>query len=109
MTAAASGPNNRRAELQEQLARLEEEYWRIADPGWRVDIGRVRAHRRYGSQAFAKVFVLFNVVLFAVGIALSFGGGTVASLGVAVVVGSLFSFGAFLTEVGLKPSIRNMN
>jgi hypothetical protein len=99
MTAATSEPDNRRAELEERLAQIEEEYWSIADPGWRMDLGRIRVHRRYSSQTFAKVFVSFNAVLFVVGVALSFAGGTVASLGVAVVVGALFSFGSFLTEV----------
>jgi hypothetical protein len=50
MTAASSEPSSRRAELQEQLAQIEEEYWQIANPGWRVDMGRMRVHRRYGRE-----------------------------------------------------------
>ena len=99
MTSALSDPHGRRAELEERLAQIEEEYGAIADPGWQVRVGRVHFRRRYGSQTFAKLFVSFNAVLFASGVALSVAGGTLASLGIAVVVGTLFSFGSFLTEV----------
>jgi hypothetical protein len=99
MTPEASDPSQRRTDLEARLAQIEDEYWQLADPGWRLQMGRLQMRRRVGSQTFAKLFASFNIVLFIGGVVLSFNEGTLASLGIAIVVGTLFSVGSFLTEV----------
>ena len=100
-------PNARRVELEQRLDEIRKEYWDRAIPAWQVRVGRLHIRRRYSSQFFFKVFVSFNLVLLAVGVVLSFRTEGWQTVGTATVVGALFSLGAFLTEVGRKPSMAN--
>ena len=50
-------------------------------------------------ESIALVYVAFNVVCFVLGIAFVFLGGVLTSLGVAMIVGALFSFGAFWAQI----------
>jgi len=96
--------DNARAELSqlyEDLRVVDDafwEEWRYIEPKWHLSIGPIRVQSAVGSQLIVRVFILFNAACFAAGIALVLAGGLLASIGVALIVGVLFSFGAFITQ-----------
>lgn len=87
--------------LQEELQALDEVYQREFGrvTGWQLAYGPVRVPTVFTRQRVALVYALFNAICFAAGVVFSFAGGTLASLGVALVVGALFSFGAFVAQM----------
>lgn len=99
MTGPVSGSSKRRLELRRLIAQLDEDYDSVAIPAWQVRGGPVHVHRRLGSQFFAKLFILINVVMWTTGAVLIFVGEKASDLGIAMVVGATFSFATFLTEV----------
>jgi hypothetical protein len=92
-------PNDRRVELEQRLTGIKEQYWDLAVPVWHIRLGQFHIRRRYPSEFFFKVFVVFNLVLLTVGVVLSFRTEGWQTVGTATVVGTLFSVGAFLPEV----------
>lgn len=50
------------------------------------------------SGLISLIYILFNVVCFAAGVAFIFLNGTLRVLGISLVVGGLFSFGTFMTQ-----------
>jgi hypothetical protein len=50
------------------------------------------------SQVIVAIYVLFNVACFAIGVAFTLQHGALQALGIALVVGGLFSFGAFTAQ-----------
>ncbi len=93
----SSAARDRQREIERD--QVTDDMWALRPVGWRVDVGRLAVRRHVGSQLFAKLFVLFNLCLGVFGGVLIFVGGSASDLGIALVVGALFSFGAFLTEV----------
>ena len=67
--------------------------------GWQFRMGPVRLSGYFNSMRFARYFVGFHVVIALVGAGLIFFGGSPRDLGMAMVVGALFGFGAFLAQV----------
>jgi hypothetical protein len=65
---------------------------------WKIVIGPVRLQAVVGTNSILLVYALFNTVCLTAGVVFSFARGTLASLGLALVVGALFSFGAFVAQ-----------
>ena len=84
-------------ELRETEAAFTDEFRRIAS-GWHLGIGRMHINAVVGPEMITVIYVAFNALCFAVGVAFVFFGGVFVSLGVAIIVGALFSFGAFLAQ-----------
>jgi hypothetical protein len=59
-----------------------------------------------GSQLVAKIYALFNVLCFIVGVVFCFFRGVFTGLGIALVVGSLFALGAFVSQFWLAVHTR---
>jgi hypothetical protein len=91
--------NSRQSELERELNQVSTDMWAVVGQSWGIKVGPIRVRRRIGSQLFAKLYVLFNLGLAMLGGLLIFAGESASDLGIALVVGALFSFGAFLTEV----------
>jgi hypothetical protein len=87
--------------LQEQLQAADEALKaaliREADT-WFIKIGRFRLHAVMGTNTILVGYISFNTVCFATGVAFSLVGGIVTSLGLSLVVGALFGFGAFVAQ-----------
>ena len=66
---------------------------------WHMSAGRVRVSGRFGSMRLAQVFLGFHLLIVLSGGALIFVGGAAQSLGIAMVVGAIFGFGAFIAQV----------
>ena len=65
---------------------------------WQVRVGPVRLAGQVGSQRLGWLFIAFHGLAGSVGIACFFLPGAFPGLGAALVVGSLFGFGAFLAQ-----------
>ena len=93
--------SKKRRQLEETLRAADEEFWQEyvrAASTWRVDFGPIHMPFVIGSQQVAKIYALFNALCFVVGVVLCFFRGILAGLGIALVVGSLFTFGAFVSQ-----------
>ncbi|GAB3512506.1 hypothetical protein [Phytohabitans suffuscus] len=66
---------------------------------WQIRIGPVRLARRVWSMHFFFTFTLFHIGAGVVGGVFIFMREPFRSLGIAIVVGALFAFGSFLTQV----------
>jgi hypothetical protein len=93
--------SEKRRQLEEKLRAADEafrqEYVRTAS-SWHVDFGPIHIPFVIGSQQVAKIYVLFNALCFAAGVAFCFVRGILSGLGIALVVGSLFALGAFVSQ-----------
>ena len=65
---------------------------------WRLQLGRIAIHKPVGSQAITKAYLALNGVSFAGGFTAIFFGHPWQDVGVALVVGALFSIGAFVAQ-----------
>lgn len=65
---------------------------------WRLGLDGIRVRGNFPSNSIAVIFVSFNAVLFALGIVFSLLGGTLNSLGVSLIVGSVFAASAFVAQ-----------
>jgi hypothetical protein len=87
--------------LQEEIRNTEEaidnEIERLL-PEWQVSIGRLNFSSAIGSEGITVIYVLFNSLCFILGVIFILLGGVLQVLGVALVVGGLFSFGAFVVQ-----------
>lgn len=92
----------------DELARLRDEFDQFfADlQGVQLKWGPLRARARLGSQRVAALFAAFHGFTMLAGIVLVFMGDSFSELGVALVVGSLFSVGAFVAQVWALQSAR---
>jgi hypothetical protein len=77
------------------------EYNKLMDnmSGWQFHMGPIRLSGYFTSMRFARYFVGFHIVVGVAGAVLIFFGGPPRDLGMAMVVGALFGFGAFLAQV----------
>lgn len=94
--------NAERHQLREELEAVEREFWTEwgrTRPRLGFSLGPLRIWHQIGSMFIARVYFLFNTACFIAGVALAFLGGVFASIGVALIVGALFSFGAFVSQV----------
>jgi hypothetical protein len=77
--------------------RLTEEYRSISSAvGARL--GPFSINRTISREVVIAIFIAFNVVCFAVGIAFILQNGVLQVLGISLVVGGLFSFGTFMVQ-----------
>ena len=65
---------------------------------WRIGLGGIRIRGTFPSNSIAVIFVALNAVLFALGVVFSLLGGTLNSLGVSLIVGSVFAASAFVAQ-----------
>jgi hypothetical protein len=84
-------------ELQGASEALGREYRSMAST-WQVGLGPLAMKATLDSGLISEIYILFNVVCFAAGIAFIFLNGTLRVLGISLVVGGLFSFGTFMTR-----------
>lgn len=87
--------------LRKELQDAEGEFWReFGDSAqrWQITLGPVHVRASIGSGFITRFYVFFNICCLTAGVVLTLLGGVATSLGVALVVGALFSFGAFLTQ-----------
>lgn len=88
-------------QLRKELQDAEDEFWREFGKSaqrWQITLGPVHISASIGSGFITRTYVLFNACCLIAGAILALLGGIATSLGVALVVGALFSFGAFLTQ-----------
>ena len=91
----------RKSQLQEEL-RLAEEAFRTEYDGllgaWQLGVSKLRVRAAVHSQFITLTYVLFNLLCFVAGVVFIPFGGALQSLGIALIVGGLFSFGAFVAQ-----------
>jgi len=85
-----------RSELRLAAERLWVEYQRVG-PKWSAG-NPTRRQVRINSALFAMMYVLFNSVCLILGLVFVFFKDAAQALGISLVVGSLFSFGAFVAQ-----------
>ncbi len=66
---------------------------------WQFAVGPLRFRSAFKSMRFARYFVDFHLLVGATGGVLIFARGPARDLGMALVVGALFAFGAFVAQV----------
>ena len=79
------------------LAELDEFHRSLS--GWHFAAGPVYLRGAFSSMRLARYFVAFHVLVGVVGGALIFSDGPARELGMALVVGALFAFGAFVSQL----------
>lgn len=96
-----SDVNAERDQLHGELESVDQEFWAEWNRTlgtWAFSFGPLRIQRPVGSQTIMRVYVSFNTICFVAGIILAFPGGQLANIGVALIVGALFSFGALVSQ-----------
>lgn len=68
-------------------------------PKWRLSFGPVVLQSSVDPENIARIYILFNIACLVAGIILIFFKGTFQVLGIALIVGGLFSFGAFVAQL----------
>lgn len=66
---------------------------------WRLRIGPLLLERSVSSGTIAKAFAAWHLVLLGVGVVFTTAWANLRELGIALVVGALFGFGAFIAQV----------
>ena len=67
--------------------------------GWGVGVGPIRIQGIFTPELITIIFVVFNALCFVLGVVFSLLGGTLSSLGVSLVVGSIFAVSAFVAQL----------
>lgn len=101
MNKKAKRGSNSLGDLDELLRRRAQyiaEHNRIYDNlnTWHIGIGKFRVRGTIGTNGIAIVFVVWHLLAGTVGVVLTLNGSK--DLGIALVVGALFGFGAFLAQ-----------
>ena len=99
-TTVMNGDKMPRHELNHELRLAAERLWteyRRVGPKWSAG-NPTRLQVRINSALFAMIYVLFNSVCLILGLIFVFFKGATQALGISLVVGSLFSFGAFVAQ-----------
>ncbi len=78
------------AEFSAELDRISGE--------WNFSFGPFKIRHQISSGLITQAYVAFNAACFIAGVALAFTGGVFTAIGVAMIVGALFSFGTFATQ-----------
>ena len=84
-------------DLQRASEALDEEI-RSLSSGWSGKLGPFAISGTISLEVISAVYVLFNIICFATGIAFIFLKGAFQALGIALVVGGVFSFGTFMAQ-----------
>lgn len=101
-----AGESNAAAELDAELERLRREREALLAKcfeyfeslrTWQLQVGKFKVSRIVSSQTVAKSFAGWHVTTFTSGVGLTFLSST-RELGIALVVGSLFAIGSFLSQ-----------
>ena len=79
------------------LAELDEFNRNVA--GWQFAAGPVYVRGAFSSMRLARYFIVFHLLVWVVGGVLILTDGPARELGMALVVGALFGFGAFVSQV----------
>jgi hypothetical protein len=91
----------RKSQLQEEL-RLAEEAFQAEHDNllgvWQFGFSKLRIRAAVDSEFITLTYVLFNLLCFVAGVVFIPFGGALQSLGIALIVGGLFSFGAFVAQ-----------
>jgi hypothetical protein len=66
---------------------------------WQLKAGPVSLHGALTSSQITWLYILFNAACIAAGVALVFFKGYLQTLGISLIVGGLFSFGAFAAQL----------
>lgn len=93
--------SNKRRQLEEKLTATDEAFqleYEQAASSWHVNFGPIHIPFVIHSQRVAKIYTLFNVLCFVAGVVFCFFRGVLSGLGIALVVGSLFALGAFVSQ-----------
>jgi hypothetical protein len=65
---------------------------------WSFHLGPFKIKRHVSAMLIVQVYVVFNVACFFSGVGIAFIGGVFTVIGTALIVGALFSFGAFVAQ-----------
>ena len=87
--------------LRQELSSVEGAFWeeyRGLTTGWQFSFGPIRIRRHVSHTFIAQIFITFHILCFALGVGLIFTTGPTRELGIALVVGSTFAFGSFLSQ-----------
>jgi hypothetical protein len=68
-------------------------------PKWQLSFGPVVFRSSVDPENIARIYILFNISCLVVGVILIFLKGAFQVLGISLIVGGLFSFGAFVAQV----------
>jgi hypothetical protein len=88
--------------LSEELRAIEAEFWEKYDSvasTWQFAMGPLRIRGVFNSVVISLVYFVFNTICFVGGIVLILVGRSYEPLGISLVVGALFSFGAFVAQM----------
>jgi hypothetical protein len=97
--------NDSKRELDQLQSELRDAYQALdrafvdEASSWRWSVGPIRVAGKVPADTITTIFVLLNVACFAIGTAFSLLGGILVSLGVALIVGSIFSISAFVSQL----------
>jgi hypothetical protein len=94
------GPRNDLDSLRQELLETEDTIrTKISDMRiWRLRLGPLVLARQVGSQTVTHLYMVFNTVLFGAGVVMAFLESPVQELGIALIVGAIFSYGSFLSQ-----------
>jgi len=88
-------------QLQEELRRADEafrtEYKRLLGI-WQFGFGKIGVRAPAHAGFITSIYILFNFLCFAAGVIFALFKGALQSIGIALIVGGLFSFGAFVAQ-----------
>jgi hypothetical protein len=87
-----------RGELAQEVALLSSR--------WTINLGRYHVSYSFPAAALSAVYTAFNLACLAAGVVFIFLGGTIATLGIAMVVGALFAFGTWIAQVWIVTAQR---
>jgi hypothetical protein len=87
-------------ELRVTNEAIQRELQHVAS-SWRFMFGPIRVNFRFGPGVITAFYASFISICLLAGVVFCFFGGTLAALGAALVVGALFSFGAFVAQFWL--------
>jgi hypothetical protein len=87
--------------LRRELSVIEDAFWeeyQELTTGWQFSFGPIRIRRHINQMFIVQMFIAFHILCFALGVGLIFTTGPTRDLGIALVVGSTFAFGSFLSQ-----------
>lgn len=91
-----------RRQLLEEIrvidAKINTELERISGV-WNFSLGPFKMTRKASAMFITQIYTVFNMACLIAGIALAFIGSTFTAIGVALIVGAVFSFGTFATQL----------
>lgn len=108
---ASSGDSSKPADAADSPEEINAEFAELHQTlsGWGLTLGPIRFSGTFGSQRITRIYVTLHVLLLLGGAALIvWASDALQDLGTALVVGSLFAFGAFVAQVWALQAQREM-